>query len=223
MTRALRIGAVTPLSTVDFPGTLAAVVFLQGCAWRCGYCHNAHLQDAIGPCTITWQHVRNFLQRRQGLLDAVVFSGGEPTQQAAALAQAAREVRDLGFLAGLHTAGLYPDKLAQLLPSFDWVGLDIKAPRAEYQQVTGVRGSSDRARESLAHLLRSGVAYECRTTWHEGLYRADRLADLGDELAAAGVTHWSVQTCRIAGREFAGPPRAVLRCMASQFESFGVR
>jgi len=223
MTRALRIGAVTPLSTVDFPGTLAAVVFLQGCAWRCGYCHNAHLQDANGPCTITWQHVRDFLLRRQGLLDAVVFSGGEPTQQAAALAQAAREVRDLGFLAGLHTAGLYPDKLAQVLPSFDWVGLDIKAPRAEYQQVTGVRGSSDRARESLAHLLRSSVAYECRTTWHEGLYSADRLADLGDELAAAGVTHWSVQTCRVGSREFAGPPRAVLRCMASQFESFGIR
>lgn len=223
MTRPLRIGAVTPLSTVDFPGKLAAVLFLQGCAWRCSYCHNPHLQDADGPCTITWAHVREFLERRQGLLDAVVFSGGEPTQQAAALAHAAREVRELGFLTGLHTAGLYPHKLAQVLPFFDWVGLDMKAPRSEYEQVTGVPGSSDRAREALAHVLRSGVPFECRTTWHEALYPAERLASLGDELAAAGVSHWAVQTCREEGRDLGVLPRDELQRVRERFESLTAR
>ena len=223
MTRALRIGAVTPLSTVDWPGRLAAVVFLQGCAWRCSYCHNGHLQDAAGPVTLGWPHVREFLERRRGLLDAVVFSGGEPTQQAAALAGAAREARALGFLTGLHTAGLYPDKLARLLPLFDWVGLDIKAPRGDYAEITGARGSGDRARESLAHVLRSGVEYECRTTWHEGLYPAERLAQLGDELSAAGVRQWVVQTCREGHRALGVPPRSALAGMPARFERFELR
>jgi pyruvate formate lyase activating enzyme len=223
MTNALRIAAVTPLSTVDYPGRLAAVVFLQGCAWRCSYCHNAHLQDATGPATLAWPQVRGFLERRRGLLDAVVFSGGEPTQQAASLADAAREVRALGFLAGLHTAGLYPDLLAGLLPLFDWVGLDVKATQADYAGITGVRGSGDRARESLAHVLRSGVAHECRTTWHEALYPADRLAALGHDLADAGVRHWVVQTCRDGHRALGAPPGEALQGLQHRFEHFELR
>lgn len=223
MTRSLRIGALTPLSTVDFPGRLAAVVFVQGCAWRCGYCHNSHLQDAAAPVTLAWPQVREFLERRRGLLDAVVFSGGEPTQQAAALADAAREARALGFLTGLHTAGLYPDHLAQLLPLFDWVGLDVKAQPADYDGITGARASGDRARESLAHVLRSGVPHECRTTWHDGLYPAERLAALGHELAGAGVRHWVVQTCRDGHRALGAPPRQMLAGVHNRFETFELR
>ena len=107
-------------------------------------------------------------------LDAVVFSGGEPTLQAG-LPEAVAEVRELGFQAGLHTAGMYPERLASLLPSLDWVGLDVKAPLEEHDGLTGVRGSGLRARTALAEVLRSGVAYECRTTWHARLFGLDRL------------------------------------------------
>ena len=71
----LRLGGLTRLSASDYPGKLAAVVFCQGCAWRCGYCHNAHLQPRRGREEIAWSDVLAFLQRRRGLLDAVVFSG----------------------------------------------------------------------------------------------------------------------------------------------------
>jgi pyruvate formate lyase activating enzyme len=77
----LRVGGLTRLSATDYPGKLAAVVFCQGCAWRCDYCHNPELQPPRSTGEIAWPEVLAFLERRKGLLDAVVFSGGGPNQQ----------------------------------------------------------------------------------------------------------------------------------------------
>ena len=194
----LRIGGLTPLTTIDFPGRLAAVVFCQGCPWRCGYCHNTALLDAGEPAALSWAAVEQLLRRRRGLLDGVVFSGGEPTLQAA-LPDALARVRELGFATGLHTAGMYPERLAALLPLLDWVGLDIKGPLHRYDAITATPGSGARAWASLRHLLASGVAHECRTTWHAGLFGEDELLQLGRTLAAQGVRQWAVQACRTPG------------------------
>lgn len=139
-----------------------------------------------------------FLHRRRGLLDAVVFSGGEPTLQSG-LAEACREVRELGFKLGLHTAGTYPERLAEVLPGFDWVGMDIKAPFAEYEHTTGVPGSGARARESLRHLIDSGVDHEIRTTVHPDLMGEDSLVVLAHELATLGVRRYVLQKFRPQG------------------------
>ena len=72
---AIRVGGLTPLSSTDYPGYLAAVVFCQGCPWRCGYCHNPHLVPGTKEAAVAWDEVMAFLHKRQGLLDAVVFSG----------------------------------------------------------------------------------------------------------------------------------------------------
>lgn len=192
----LRVGGITPMTTIDFPGKLAAVVFCQGCPWRCSYCHNAHLLEASGPVAHDWSTIVAFLERRRGLLDAVVFSGGEPTLQMA-LPEAMKQVRELGFALGLHTAGMYPQRLKKALAATDWVGFDVKAPWDRYDMVTGVRGSGERAKASLGHLLDSGVAFECRTTWHAGLYGQEALLALGEDLAAHGVARWTVQRCRL--------------------------
>ncbi|RYF75627.1 MAG: anaerobic ribonucleoside-triphosphate reductase activating protein, partial [Comamonadaceae bacterium] len=154
---ALRVGGFTPLTTIDFPGRLAAVVFCQGCPWRCGYCQNTGLLDANAPAALPWADVRERLGQRRGLLDGVVFSGGEPTLQAA-LPDALAQVRALGFATGLHTAGMYPQRLQALLPLLDWVGLDIKAPEAGYDALTRTPGSGLRAWESLRVLRAGGVA-----------------------------------------------------------------
>jgi pyruvate formate lyase activating enzyme len=163
----LRVGGLTRLSASDYPGKLAAVVFCQGCAWRCGYCHNPELQPRRGREEIAWPGVLEFLERRRGLLDAVVFSGGEPTLQAG-LAPAMREVKALGFLVGLHTAGIVPRRLAEVLPLLDWVGMDVKAPFEEHERVTGTRGSARRACASRELIRASGIACEFHT-----LSRAD--------------------------------------------------
>ncbi len=195
---ALRIGGLTPLTTIDFPGRLAAVVFCQGCPWRCGYCHNTGLLDATTPTAHTWADVEHLLHARRGLLDGVVFSGGEPTLQGA-LSGAVDAVRALGLQTALHTAGMYPERLAPLLPRLDWVGLDIKGPLARYDAITATPGSGPRAFESLARILRSGIEHECRTTWHATLYGVDELQALADELRARGVRQWALQECRAPG------------------------
>ena len=103
----LRIGGVVPFTTTDFPGKLAAVLFLQGCPWRCGYCHNPHLHAARGRREHGWEETLRWIGRRRGLLDAIVFSGGEPTSQKM-LATAMRTIREMGFAVGLHSGGAYP-------------------------------------------------------------------------------------------------------------------
>jgi pyruvate formate lyase activating enzyme len=158
----LRVGGLTRLSSCDYPGKLAAVVYCQGCAWRCAYCYNPELQPARGAFESPWPEVTAFLEKRRGLLDAVVFSGGEPTQQPG-LAAAMREVKAMGFLVGLHTAGVVPRRLAEVLPLVDWVAMDAKAAFDDHERVTRVAGSGVRARLSVELIRASGVARELHT------------------------------------------------------------
>ncbi|RQO84023.1 anaerobic ribonucleoside-triphosphate reductase activating protein [Acidovorax sp. FJL06] len=195
---ALRLGGLTPLTTIDFPGRLAAVFYCQGCPWRCGYCHNPELLDATAPPGLPWERALAFLKSRRGLLDGVVFSGGEPTLQAA-LPAALAEVRAMGLQTALHTGGMYPGRLAALLPCLDWVGLDIKALPQHYDAITATPGSGGRAWESLEALLAHGTDHECRTTWHAGLFGVDELLALAQALAARGVRRWALQECRAPG------------------------
>ena len=210
--RELQVGGLTPFTAIDYPGLLSAVVFVQGCPWRCGYCHNPHLQPRSAPAGLRWDEVLDFLRRRTGLLDAVVFSGGEPTIDAA-LRAAMAEVRALGFKIGLHTAGVYPQRLQEVLPLVDWVGLDIKAPltnAAGHDRVTAVRDSAAPVRRSLAALVQhgqaSGLPFECRTTAHPTLLDDAALLALADELATAGVVHWALQIFRTQGTTGPLPP-----------------
>jgi pyruvate formate lyase activating enzyme len=193
----LRVGGMVPLTSLDYPGRLACVLFCQGCAWRCRYCHNPGLIVARGEQEKPWPEILNFLQRRQGLLEAVVFSGGEPTLQAA-LPAAIKQARELGFLIGLHSAGIRPQALAKVLPLVDWVGFDVKALSEDTQLITGVSGSGAANWRSLELLLASGVAYECRTTVHWHLIDCEKLWTLAQRLRAAGVEHYVIQKVRTA-------------------------
>ncbi|UHD18295.1 anaerobic ribonucleoside-triphosphate reductase activating protein [Thiocapsa bogorovii] len=189
----LRIGGFVPLTTIDYPGELAAVVFLQGCAWRCRYCQNGALIDPGATPVIAWPTIREILKRRRGLLDAAVFSGGEPTLQSA-LAAAMTEVRELGFKVGLHTAGPAPKRLERLLPLLDWVALDIKALPEDYPAITGIPRSGEAAWESLSLIQASGVPLEVRTTTMPQ-WTARDLATLAALLAQKGVRRYAVQAC----------------------------
>jgi pyruvate formate lyase activating enzyme len=194
----LQVGGFTPLTTTDFPGCLAAVVFCQGCPWRCGYCQNPHLIPPASSSRIPWSDILTFLRRRIGLLDGVIFSGGEPTLQSA-LGESIRDVRQLGFKVGLHSASPYPEKLAEILPHLDWVGFDVKARFVDYAAITGVPGSGEKARAGLLHLLSSGVAYEVRTTVHPHLHSEAGLLALAGELRDLGVNNFVLQGFRAQG------------------------
>jgi anaerobic ribonucleoside-triphosphate reductase activating protein len=180
---------------------------------------------------LEWSAVIDFLNRRRGLLDAVVFSGGEPTLQDN-LKSAISEVRDLGFRVGLHTGGIYPSRLGELLPLLSWVGMDIKAVFSDYDKVTGTPKSGERARESARRLLDSGVPYEFRTTVHPIYHTQDSLLQLAEELQQLGVKHYLLQEFRSHGctdeivnsyadRELLDD--AICSRIGRKFESFSVR
>jgi pyruvate formate lyase activating enzyme len=184
------------MTTVDFPGRLACVIFTQGCPWRCPYCHNAGLRPIRSKGTVPWKKVLSFLDARRGFLDGVVFSGGEPTRNAR-LPEALRQVRNLGYAIGLHTAGIYPKRLGLVLPLVDWVGLDIKAPLdRRYQLLTGSPGSAMRVIISLNLVLKSGVDFQLRTTVDPSLTSAADLDDLRRHLHIAGAPEPVIQPAR---------------------------
>jgi pyruvate formate lyase activating enzyme len=218
----LRVGGLQRWTSIDFPGRLAAVVFTQGCPWRCSYCHNPELLDARAAGAMAWEDVLRFLRGRVGLLDGVVFSGGEPTLQAG-LAEAMKQVRALGFDIALHTGGMYPERLGEVLPLVDWVGLDIKAPWKRIDAVTGSRDSGGRVMDSLLRVLASGVAHECRTTWSPELFPLEELHLLSEQLAALGVERWCLQQLRDVHRAHPAPPQRDQALFGSRFASFEFR
>lgn len=191
----LPVAGLTPMTTLDYPDHLAAVIFLQGCPLRCGYCHNPQMLEPSRAKPDEWAEVEAFLETRRGLLEGVVFSGGEPTLHAD-LPLAAERVRALGFKVGLHTAGVYPRRLAAMLPYLDWVGLDVKGPDALFDAIVGRPGMGAAHRESLTQLLASDVAFECRTTVHWRDINLEDLRCLALDLAAQGVEHYAIQVAR---------------------------
>ncbi|AUG02720.1 anaerobic ribonucleoside-triphosphate reductase activating protein [Pseudomonas sp. 09C 129] len=208
----MRVGGMVPLTTLDYPGLLACVLFCQGCAWRCRYCHNPQLIPPRGSEELDWCRVLSFLQRRQDLLDAVVFSGGEPTLQDG-LPAAMDEVRAMGFRIGLHSAGIKPAAFARAVAGADWVGFDVKALAEDGPMITGVPGSGKANWRSLELLLASGVDYECRTTVHWHLLQPARLLLLGQRLQALGVRRFAVQmvrTARMLDPQLPSTPQQVL-------------
>lgn len=181
----LKVGGFAPFTTIDYPGCLSAVVFCQGCSWRCGYCHNKHLQPFSGDGFCDWNSVVSFLESRIGILDAVVFSGGEPTAQKDLYA-AIIEVRRLGFKIGLHTSGSNPKTFEKCLPVIDWVGFDIKAPFNEYAFITCIRGSGEKAEESVGILRASSVLRQFRTTVDPLLLEENRLTKIQELVKSWG-------------------------------------
>lgn len=190
----VNVGGITPFTTIDFPGRLAAVVFCQGCPWRCRYCHNRHLLSTGEGGRYLWRDVLAWLKTRQGLLEGVVFSGGEPLLQKQ-LPEAAGQLHRQGFEVALHTSGVYPERLAKVLPLIEWVGLDIKAPFDEYREITG-GGNGKRARESLRLILESGKPHELRCTLDPRFFTVDRAEKMAKQLAELGASHLVIQVCR---------------------------
>lgn len=229
----LKAGGFVPFTATDYPGHLAAVIFVQGCPWRCGYCHNPHLQARTPDSPLDWDAILDVLRRRTGMLDAVVFSGGEPTMDPA-LGGAMQVVRQLGFKIGLHTGGTHPRRLRNILPWVDWVGLDVKAGFQDYDTITRVANSGNAAQESLTLLLDAGIALECRSTIHPQLHSPDAILALGQYLHQAGVRNYALQIFRTQGCQdtalndsgqalHAYPGTRVSDALANLFPSFDVR
>lgn len=157
----VKIGGVQKFSLLDYPDKISAIIFTSGCNFRCGYCHNPELFSSNSE----WneEKVLEFLRTRQGKLDGVVITGGEPTIHKG-LPEFIKKIKALDFLVKLDTNGTNPQMLKKLVQSnlIDYVAMDIKAPLSKYKMITGVEPIG--VDESIKFLLKGKIPYEFRTT-----------------------------------------------------------
>ena len=163
----MKIGGLIKFTLIDFPGRPAAVIFTQGCNFRCRYCHNPELvYPHLFTEPVAEGEIDAFLKRRQGTLEGVVVSGGEPTLHDD-LPAFLKKIKSMGYAVKLDTNGTRPEMLKKLIGEhlLDYIAMDLKAPLETYALITGVEFNPAVLRESMDLICQSGLAYEFRTTY----------------------------------------------------------
>lgn len=180
----MRIGGIQKLTLLDFPGHVACTVFLQGCNFRCPFCHNSSL--VFGTDAIPEDEVLRFLNTRQGLLDGVAITGGEPLLTAE-LPDFLRNIKALGYKTKVDTNGSFPEKLRSLIDEglVDYVAMDIKNSPGKYAETAGADGMLDAVRQSVEILKNGTIPYEFRTTVVDELHETSDFEAIGKWLAGA--------------------------------------
>lgn len=194
----MKLSAIQRFTMLDYPDKVACIAFTPGCNMRCGFCHNpefvlpekiAELQDSF----IAQETFFNFLDKRRGLLEGVVVSGGEPTIWAD-LPDFFREIKKRGFLAKLDTNGHHPEMLERLLREklVDYVAMDVKTSLAEYPKLVGKNVNPEQIRKSIELLKHSNIPYEFRTTLIKEMHSESVLEDMKELLQGAKQCYFQV-------------------------------
>ena len=183
----MEIHGLQKMTLLDYPGKVACTVFLGGCDLRCPFCHNGELVEGEAPAALNDRELTAFLKKRQGLLDGVCVTGGEPLLRPE-LDGLLGQIKDLGFLVKLDTNGSHPDRLRRLTEAglVDYVAMDIKNSPERYGETVG-RPGLDLApfQESVAFLLSGAVDYEFRTTVVREFHDRNSFRDIGPWLSGA--------------------------------------
>ena len=183
----MEIQGLQKMTLLDYPGKVAGTVFLGGCDFHCPFCHNGELVLSPAPAEMNQEELLAFLKKRQGLLDGVCITGGEPLLRPD-LPQLLEVVKALGYPVKLDTNGSHPDRLRRLTEAglLDYVAMDIKNSPERYGETVG-RSGLDLApfRESVSFLLSGAVDYEFRTTVVRELHDGDSFRAIGPWLSGA--------------------------------------
>ena len=179
----MKISGLQKLTLLDFPGKMACTVFTYGCNFRCPFCHNALLVTEENSDNISEDEFFTFLKKRQGILDGVCISGGEPTLQKD-LADFIRKVRALGYAVKLDTNGSSPHILRSLIDEklLDYVAMDIKNSPDKYNLTCGCEVDMDLIKESVSIIKESGIDHEFRTTSVKELHSAEDFGQIASWL-----------------------------------------
>lgn len=181
-------GGIQKLTLIDYPGKVAATVFTVGCNFLCPYCHNPELVDpkkiSDQPRT-TEKEILDFLATRQGLLEGVCITGGEPTLMPD-LPEFIKKIKKMGFLVKLDSNGSNPAMLEKLLAKklVDFIAMDIKAPLEKYKKVAGERVKLEDIQRSI-ELIQTAPDYEFRTTVLPSLHSKKDILSIGRWLQGA--------------------------------------
>lgn len=189
----MKIGGLQKVSLIDYPGLISAIIFLQGCNFKCSYCHNPELVDPglFQPC-VKEKDVLDFLNTRRGKLDAVAITGGEPTIQNN-LMPFIKQIKKMGFAVKMDTNGSQPQVIKALLAEklLDFIAMDIKAPLEKYKSIAKVPVKFDVIKESIKLILKAKIPYEFRTTVVQS--QLDEKDILNIAKLISGASHYVIQ------------------------------
>lgn len=160
----MKIGGFQKTSLIDYPDKISAIVFTQGCNFRCGYCHNPELIKPEGSL-IEESSILSLLESRIGKLDGVVITGGEPTLQKD-LIDFIKKIKTMNYLVKLDTNGTSSEIVKNLVEEnlLDYIAMDIKAPLEKYENITNNKTNTFFIQKSIDLIINSGIDYEFRTT-----------------------------------------------------------
>jgi len=184
----MKIHGLQKMTLLDFPGKVACTVFLGGCDLRCPFCHNAELIDGTAPAVMEEEELLAFLKKRQGLLEGVAITGGEPLLRGQELTELLGKIRDLGYPVKLDTNGTHPDRLRALLDAglVSYVAMDVKNSPEKYAVTCGMKAMDlSPVRESVSLLMEGRTDYEFRTTTIAELHDAESFRRIGEWIAGA--------------------------------------
>ncbi len=191
----MRIGGLQKLSFIDYPQKTAAIVFTQGCNFRCGYCHNPELiYPDMYQIPIPEEQVFAFLETRIGKLDGVVITGGEPTLQPD-LTDFIKKIKSMGYLVKLDSNGSNPEVLKKIMDEklADYIAMDIKAPFDKYNSVCRVSVNIDNIKKSIELIKNSGIPFQFRTTYDKTKLADDDIQKMTTFLNVA--ERYKIQKC----------------------------
>lgn len=180
----MQLSGLQKLTLLDFPGKMACTAFTAGCNFRCPFCHNASLVtgDLAALPKMSESEFFSFLEKRQGILEGVCITGGEPTLQKDILSFI-EKIKALGFAVKLDTNGARPDVLKEILDSgsVDYVAMDIKNSQKEYPKTVGIENFDITPVLKSVELLKGGkTPFEFRTTVVSGLHTPESIREIGE-------------------------------------------
>ena len=160
----MKIAGMQKVTLLDFPDTLSCIIFTKGCNFKCPFCQNSGLINNLDDDTLEMDKVFSYLEKRKGILEGVVITGGEPTIHKD-LKEFIKKIKDMGYKVKLDTNGYNPVMLKDLIDSnlLDYVAMDIKQTLAKYSMVSGVNINTDKIMQSIKILEDSNVSHEFKT------------------------------------------------------------
>ncbi len=182
----MTFGGFQKFTLIDYPGKVACMVFTIGCNFRCPYCHNKELVDETVEHTHSEKEILDFLEKRKGVLDGIVVTGGEPTIHDDLL-DFLQKVKNKGFLIKLDSNGTHPDVLLEAIEKnlVDYIAMDIKSPLSRYSQTVARPVDVTAIKKSIDILLHSPIEYEFRTTVLKSLLSPDDIVEISTEIRGA--------------------------------------
>lgn len=195
-------GGLLKTSLIDYPGMVACAVFTSGCNFCCPYCHNPDLATVDSPSPGTgpgYDGIMTFLEKRKGLLDGVVITGGEPTLQPGLL-EFCLQVRSMGYKVKLDTNGSRPGTVKDLLEKgvVDYVAMDIKTSLDRYATLAAKGLNPASILESIGIIMTDAPEYEFRSTCVRGFVDRETLPAIGNMIQ--GASRYFLQECSDRGR-----------------------